>query len=155
MPPKFSLQALLDYRANIVEALEVMLGRLLQEEHQIKELMNALELRRDALMVELSEKMVGELELVTLNQIRSEITMTAKRMATLNEKLEELAGKIAEKRQQITAAKQDEEVLNTLKDKMLEEFQLEVDRQENLMMEDINIARAYQQSKSSNQVLGL
>ena len=62
MPPKFSLQNVLDYRHSKVEKLEVVLGRLHHQLQTAKEQLAAMEQEKQHLMEELGTYQNGNLE---------------------------------------------------------------------------------------------
>ena len=71
MPPKFSLQTVLDVRHSKVELLEVELGRLNQERHQKTALCEALATAMDTLYEKLHEQMHGEMDLFLIGHLRN------------------------------------------------------------------------------------
>ena len=74
--------------------------------------------------------------------------MVNERIAQQELHLQELADQIAEKRQELVLAKQDDEALAKLKEHEVERYQLEQARIENRMLDDVYIARAYRRSGS-------
>ena len=73
MPPKFSLQTVLDVRHSRAEALEVEFGKLLAREQLIFREIENLENTKDSLMSKLHEQMIGEMDLFVVAHIRANI----------------------------------------------------------------------------------
>ncbi|MBL8056030.1 MAG: flagellar export protein FliJ [Anaerolineales bacterium] len=148
MPPEFGLQGVLDYRHSRVEALEIQLGRLLNEQRLAAEAEAALQAEREQLYRALRERQAGPLDLGQLAQIRFNVKYADQRIERQQALLAELAQKIEAGRGQLVAAKQDEEALVTLKNKGLERWRAEVARHENNQRDDIYIMRAHRQAES-------
>ena len=146
MAPKFSLQAVLDYRHNRVEALEMEYGKL-QDARQQGLTMQA-ETRQliGQLYNRLQESQNGELDLFVIQHLRSDITTTQERLVQITAALALLDEKIEAKRQEMITARQSEETLNTLKDKEQNRWLAERKRAENSQQDDTYISQAFRRS---------
>lgn len=146
MPPRFSLQPVLDYRHNVVESLEVQLGQLFFQREREQQLLEEFEGNRLALLDKLYACQLGEVDLHTSAQLRANIKFVNDEIEQVQIRIVELELKIQEKRRQIIEAKQDEEILLKLKEKIVEEFEQEQNRKEIQMQDDIYIAQAHQRA---------
>jgi flagellar export protein FliJ len=147
MPPKFSLQPVLEYRHNHVEVLEVELGRIVHEHQEADDLLNFLLLRQTTLSQELfvSQK-EGEIDLEKIGQLRTLLRRLAGRIEQQLIRIQEIIRAEEAKRTDLVNAKQDEEALETLKDKEAVRFRAKVAREENRLQDDIYISQAFRRS---------
>ena len=143
MPPKFSLQTVLDVRHNRVETLEIELGGLLSAQQEGKDMLTALQTNRMAYLSNLQEAQSGELDLFKIDHLRANIKEIQNRITQVEEALVILEGRIAEKQQELVTAKQAEETLKTIKMKEIERFKFEMARSENKQQDDVYISQAY------------
>ncbi len=143
MPPKFSLQPVLDYRETRVEILEIELGRLLQAQQRGITFLEALEGSRDHILEELGKKQTGEIDLYLITRLHSNLDTVNERIVEQQTRLIEIAQQIKEKQQEIVNAKQDAEALVKLKEHEIERYKKEEQKKENRLQDDIYIARAY------------
>jgi flagellar export protein FliJ len=147
MPPKFTLQPVLEYRHNHVEILEVELGRIMHLHQEANQMLLTLEQRQQNLTQELTgSQKEGEIDLQKVGQLRNTLRRLAGRIAQQKQRIEELICAEETKRLDLVAAKQGEEALETLKDKEVARYRAKVTRQENSMQDDIYISRAYRRS---------
>ncbi len=147
MLPKFSLQAVLDYRSSVVEALEIELGRLMAELLSAKNRLAALKEEQTSLIQNLKEAMLGELDLVKISHLRLNVEMLAEVIENQEQEVVRLEALTEAKRQELVKARQDEEVLEILKEKAIEAFQQEMKIKESRFQDDIYIANYYQKTK--------
>ncbi|MBI3761203.1 MAG: flagellar FliJ family protein [Chloroflexi bacterium] len=145
MPPKFSLQSVLDYRHSRVEALEVELGRLLAARLQAEARLEALRDDRRRLFDELRGQQAGTLNLGAIAQLRLNLKTVEGHVTRHETALADLVLQIERRRLELVVANQDEETLATLKNKELERHRAALGRHENRLRDDLYIARAYQQ----------
>jgi flagellar export protein FliJ len=143
MPPRFSLQSVLDYHRNRVEVLEIELSLLVAAQQQAQVELDALQGRLAAEREELRQKQAGLLDLGAIDQLRLNIKGTEAAIVRQEQILADLARQVEAKRTQLIEAKQDEETLNTLREKELERFLAEEARRDNRLQDDIYISRAY------------
>jgi flagellar export protein FliJ len=147
MPPKFSLQPVLEYRHNHVEVLEVELGRIVHLHQEADQLLAFLKLRQATLSEELcASQKEGEIDLEKIGQLRNLLRRLAGRLEQQHLRLAELIHAEEAKRTELVNAKQDEEALETLKDKEVVRFRAKVAREENRLQDDIYISQAYRRS---------
>jgi len=148
MPPKFTLQPVLDYRHNKVELLEVELGRLLQSEQQAQAFLLALEASRARILEQMNENQHGELDLFVLTRLRASLQVVNARIAQQENVLRELADKVRIKRDEMVAARQEEEALVILKNRELQRYAEEQKKADERLQDDIYIAQAHRRSTS-------
>lgn len=146
MPPKFSLQAVLDYRHKRVEMLESELAQLLLAQQKARAFMDAL----NESLVQINEQMVasqeGEVDLFMALQLRANFKVVSDYIAQQKIFLQDLAEKVQAKQAEIVNARQEEEALRKLSDKERQRFEEEQAMQEKRTQDDIYIARAYRNS---------
>ena len=150
MPPKFSLQSVLDYYHSRVETLEVELGRLRQAHHQAQLYLEALQLNQAELFEKLRHKQVGDLDLTELESLRLNLKFVEARIEQQKAAIVALAKQIEAQRLLVVAARQDEETLNVLKEKEDARYRAETLKQENRLREDIYISQAHRRSVSGS-----
>ncbi|MCI0520750.1 MAG: flagellar FliJ family protein [Chloroflexi bacterium] len=146
MSPKFSLQPVLDYRHTRVELLEVELGNLMQSQKRGIAFLDVLKNSQGRIYTQLNESQHGDLDLFMLSRLRSSLKVVNDRIQEQQERLRELAHQVDLKRGEVIHAKQDEEVLRTLKNKEAEVYRQEQAQQENRLQDDIYINRAYRRA---------
>jgi flagellar export protein FliJ len=145
MPPKFSLQTVLDIRHSKVEALEIKLGKLLLNLKEARGRMAAQQELQKQLFKDLYQKQLGELDLFAVTSLRMELDQIVHRIVSLEQSIEALKIQIVNQRQEIVVAKQSEEVLDILKEKEIERFKTEQTEQESKAQDDIYISQAFRQ----------
>jgi flagellar export protein FliJ len=146
MAPKFNLQPILDYRHSRVEMLEVELSRLLSDQQRGKEFLAALQQMQGQLYDQLGECQQGDLDLVKIAQVRSNIQLVGQTIEQQQARLLELDRRVASKQAEVVEARQGEEMLVTLKKKALEQCQAEQAIRESRLQDDIYIAQAYRRA---------
>lgn len=146
--PAFSLQAVLDVRHSRVEAHEIALGRLLAEEKQGQVYLEALTARHAQWMAQLQRAMQGEMDVVTVDLIRSGLLSIETEIGRVKMVLKELARAVEDQRRRLIDAHQDEEVLVTLKKKRQELFLNEQKAREANLQDDVYIAQSFRQRKA-------
>jgi len=148
MPPKFSLQPVLDYRHNRVEVLEVELGRLLQTQQRGLTILEALQDSRGRIINQLKDGQQGDIDLFLVSRLRSSLNNINERITQQETYLIELNYQVQEKRNEVISAKQDDEALQTLKDREIDRYMAEQAQKENRLQDDIYISRAFRQMNS-------
>jgi flagellar export protein FliJ len=146
MPPRFSLQSILDYHHNRVEILEVELGTLVHTRHEIMDMLMFLMKEQERMLEELRDLQSGELDLQTISLIRYNIHGLQENIERQQQALSMLEKAIETKQMEIVQARQDEAVFDKLKEKELVRFQVRMDQQEKIMMDDIYVSKARRQS---------
>lgn len=149
MPPKFSLQPVLDYRHNRVEILEIELGRLLQTQKRGQTILEALQDSRGRIINQLKDGQEGEIDLFLVSRLRSSLNNVNERITQHETYLIELNVQVQEKRREVITAKQDDEALQTLKNHEMDRYLVEQAQKENRLQDDIYISRAFRQMNSS------
>jgi flagellar export protein FliJ len=148
MPPKFSLQTVLDVRHSRVESLEIDLGRMQQERLQKENYLHTLYMAQDELYVKLHDRMTGELDLIEISMLRANINQLSLRIEKTNQAIAELDQAIVLKRQELIDAKKDEESLKILKNKEIERFVAEQNEKEKSFMDDVYISQGFRQRRN-------
>ncbi|WP_299026652.1 flagellar export protein FliJ [uncultured Thermanaerothrix sp.] len=143
MPPKFSLQSVLDVRQRRVEALEVELGRLLQEQRKGEELLEGLRSLENFLFARIQSQQVGEVDVFALDQLHHELMRVQDHIERTREALEMWRQRVAAKRQELVQARQDAEILEALREKELARYREEMAQVESRLLDDLYISRAF------------
>jgi flagellar export protein FliJ len=146
MTPKFNLQPVLDFRHSRVERLEVELGRLCLEQQRCREFVAALSGMQTELYQTLGQCQQGELDLVKISQVRSNLMLVRQSLEQQEAVLLDLDRQVKEKKLAVVEAKQAEEMLVMLKNKAQEQYQAEQALLEGRLQDDIYIAQAYRRS---------
>lgn len=143
MTPKFSLQNVLDVRHSRVESLEIALGRLMASLAEAQDRLVSLEQYQAALMDALTAMMQGEVDLFTVSHLQQNSLEAGKMIVEAGKEIERMNLLVEEKRRELVAAKQAEEALGILKNKMIEAYNNEQAQKEAHMQDEIYIARAF------------
>ncbi len=146
MPPKFSLQSVLDYHRNKVELLEMELGLINRQKQEIEAALSELRGREGQLIEELIEYQSGELDMKMIAHIRSNIEHVHKKIDQQEKAKKAVDAAILAKQQEIIAAKQDEAVFEKLREKEMAEWAEKVDKKEKETLTDIYISQAFRQN---------
>jgi len=142
MPPRFSLQSILDYHHSRVEILEVELGTLVHTRQEIMDMLMFLLKEQERMLEELRDLQSGELDLQTISLIRFNIHRLQENIERQQQALKMLEQAIEAKQMQVIQARQDEAVFDKLKEKELLRFQTRQEVQEKILMDDIYISKA-------------
>jgi len=149
MAPKFSLQTVLDVRHSKVEALEIEMGKLQLAQQEKIALEETLQRLKYNLFDQLQDQMVGDMDLVLIEQLRGNIDQVEEGIQITRQVIEELGKRIEAKRRELVAARQDEETLDILKRKEQDRFAAEMRRKENNLQDDLYISRIYRMRNQS------
>ncbi|KPL71406.1 hypothetical protein ADN00_17070 [Ornatilinea apprima] len=149
MAPKFSLQTVLDVRHSKVEALEIEMGKLQLAQQEKIALEETLQRLKFNLFDQLQDQMVGDMDLVLIEQLRGNIDQVEEGIQITRQVIEELGKRIEAKRRELVAARQDEETLDILKRKEQDRFAAEMRRKENNLQDDLYISRIYRMRNQS------
>ena len=141
--PKFSLQTVLDVRKNKVDKLEMELAELLLEQQNLLKHKNDIEMRLDNDFYKLKVIQTGEINLTEMDQLRHAIRKYQKMIKNIEEKLRLLDKKILLKRDELLFARQNEKIIDKLKQKEYKRFCNELNQQELHLQDDIYIAQAF------------
>jgi flagellar export protein FliJ len=143
MPPKFSLQSVLDFRHSRVDALELEFSKLLTAQQEKTALLESLRNLHTNLCAQLQEKQVGDVDLFMVRHLHTNINQVQEGISLVTTDLRELERQLEAKRLELVTARQAEETLGTLKNHEIERYQVEQNRQENVMQDDLYISRIY------------
>jgi len=143
MKPNFSLQNVLDVRHSKVEALEIVLGKLLQNQSAIENKLAMLGNLKTILMGKMEATLEGEIDLFTVDHLRMDVREVSTLMAQAEEELKKQVQMVEEKRRELITARQAEEVLGILKSKMIETYNSEQAQIEARNQDDLYIARGF------------
>ncbi|MBI9047919.1 MAG: flagellar FliJ family protein [Anaerolineaceae bacterium] len=152
MAPKFTLQSILDYHHSRVEKFEIELGYLNAQRTRLQELINLLLYKKDEFLEELRNLHTGELDLLAIRQVKSNVEVLEKTIEQRMQDLYQIEVKIEEKRKEILAAKQDEAVMDKLKEKEIKKYDLKIEAYEKRQQDDIYTSKTnmkMQMSKAS------
>jgi flagellar export protein FliJ len=148
MPPKFSLQSVLDYRHSRVEALEIELGNAMQAHQRALTYLEALTDSQARIYFQMGECQQGDIDLFLIYRLQASLKLINERLVKQQAVVDELAEEVRIKRQQLIAARQDEQSLEKLREREQERHQMELAQMENRAQDDIYIARAYHSTLS-------
>lgn len=149
MPPRFSLQPVLDYRHSRVEAEQIELARLNNEFQQGLAHLDFLEEESSNAYLRIGKLQAGKIDLDKLAQLRLRVRMLDVQIRDQYEMLVQLESRIDEQRERLVLAKQDEETLVILKEKKAELWNDEQRKKENSLRDDIYISQAFKRSMMS------
>lgn len=144
MPPEFPLQVVLDYRDRLVDALEIEMSCLLNARQRAQDLLYALKGELASLFNELRCSQTGDLDLVKIGQLRANIEYVDDYIARQEGEIARLDQQIEAKRQELIKARQDEEMLEILKEKAIEAYEEDQKIKESRAQDDIYITSHYQ-----------
>ncbi|MDD5369950.1 MAG: flagellar FliJ family protein [Anaerolineaceae bacterium] len=142
MPPKFSLQSVMDYRHSQVEALEIELGRLLAVQRESQARLDSLGSLHNHLCGQLQQIQSGDLDLFLVKSLHGNINQVREAIVQATFDLRELEQLVETKRQQVISSRQSEETLGILKSKETDRFKADQARQELILQDDVYITRA-------------
>lgn len=145
MPPKFSLQSILEYHHNRVEKLEMELGLLNQQKKSIEEMIERLSAKKIDLYDELVAHQEGELDLKMIDHIRQNINHIQLQVVQQTNKKAETEKAISKKRVELVDAKKEEAVFEKLKEKEHEQWLEKVNQSEKDALSDLYISQAFRQ----------
>jgi flagellar export protein FliJ len=148
MPPKFTLQTVLDVRHSKVESFEIDLGRLQQEKVQKENYIQTLYSAQDNLYELLHTSMSGELDLINVNLLRGNINQLTTQLDATNRAIADLDRRIDMKRLELIEAKKEEESLKLLKNREYDRYLDGEKDKEKRFMDDIYISQGFRQHRS-------
>jgi len=149
MLPKFNLQAVLDYHHHRVKLLEMELGRLRQDAHNVQLQINECHRQRQSLFDESWLPPNQALDLDQALRLRQNIQQVERRLLQYEHAQADLSRRIAAHLEKVVAARQDEATLKKLKDKELEAYLIELARREQSQRDDIYIAQAFRKTQAT------
>jgi flagellar FliJ protein len=152
MAPKFALQSILDYHHSRVEQHEIELGNLNNQKSKLEEIINLLLFKKDEFLDELKHLQTGELDLQAIHQVKSNIEVVEDTIEKRMQDLYQIEILIEEKRKELLSAKQDEAVMDKLKEKEIEKYDLKIQEYEKRQQDDIYTSKTnmkMQMSKAS------
>ncbi len=148
MVPRFNLQSVLDVRHSRVESCELELSQRLMEQMKLENRLEHLCERRVRLMRQIAEMQMGDLDLAALALLRAEMQETDRLKKVLESQLEQARAAVESKRVELVKARQEEETLQILKRKHIEQYTQAEAEKEARAQDDIYIAHAYRQRLS-------
>jgi flagellar export protein FliJ len=143
MPPKFSLQNVLDIRHGKVELLEIELSKLLAARQETELRLLSLQGFQTDLLEELSNSQSGDIDLFRTNLLRLNILQVNAYIESVTLELAKQTQEVNDKRTELIEAKQSEETLEILKRKRHEVYLAEQLQIESRAQDDIYIAQAF------------
>lgn len=148
MPPKFSLQNILEYHHHRVEMLEMEVARLLIAKQQVLDSLSMLFAEQNRLMDELVTYQIGVLDLQAISLSRAYLKQVQVYIAKLQEELKLLEEQIENARMEVVKAKQDEAVYEKLREREWAVYEEKVSQMERRMQDDIYTSKAHTQRHS-------
>jgi flagellar export protein FliJ len=145
MPPKFSLQSVLEYHHRRVEIIESELGRLVQAKVEALGILENLNLSQERMFRQLSELQTGEMDLSGVTQTRFNLRRTQNNIEKQEYIIQSFEKSIASKHVELVLAKQDEAVFEKLKEKEMARYMERVITQEKILQDDIYVSKAHRQ----------
>lgn len=149
MPRTFSLQPILSYRERVVDALMLALARLRRAEQETQAALASLRQSEQALFGELARRQVGMLDLTAIGGLRFQLRGVRDQIDSQDARLGELQAQIAARRSEITAAQQARKMLEKLRARERERWQMEEAHREAGERDDLYTARAHKSRPAS------
>lgn len=148
---KFSLQSVLDARHSKVESLEIQLGQLNAVQRRIKKRLEMLHIKLGNINVHLQDQQKSyDMDLFLIGLLYDNIAYTELKIKESQEELKQLEIRIEAKRNELIAAKQDEEVMEILRDKEYNRLLEALEAAERKEVDDIYISKAYRDAHREN-----
>jgi len=141
MRVRFSLQPVLDYRASVVEALEIALAQAVRAQAEAEARLAALEAQESGLIAEIARRQRGLLDLAALAAGRARLRRVQEQVRQQMEAVEHLRAQAAAKRAELVAALQDEKILEKLKEREQARLGAELARAEGRERDDLYVTR--------------
>jgi len=141
MRVRFSLQPVLDYRASVVEALEIALAQAVRAQAEAEARLAALEAQESGLIAEIARRQRGLLDLAALAAGRARLRRVQEQVRQQMEAVEHLRAQAAAKRAELVAALQDEKILEKLKEREQARLGVELARAEGRERDDLYVTR--------------
>lgn len=147
---KFSLQSVLDVRHSRLEAVELEMAQAQAVRAQHAATLVALEEQHTRLLDDLRQLQTRRtLDLGALTFTRSTLARTEAEIRAQRIRLAEAEALVEKVREALVAAKQDEETLIALKDKVMEAEAREQNRLAEAEVDDLNISRAFRKTRGA------
>lgn len=139
----FRLQTVLDYRAHIVEKLEMALAALRAAERDAQTRLATLGAAQREVLEKMRAQQTGLLDLLSIEQLHRNWQFLKSQTEQQAERLAELREAVHTKREELLNAIQERDALLKLKERHAAAWQAEVGRRETTERDDQYIARAY------------
>jgi flagellar export protein FliJ len=152
MGPKFSLQAVLDFRHSRVEFLEMELAKLQETYQQGLDMQTQCQDTLAMLYLQLQQEQNGDLNLFNIEHLRQDSRSTKDRLDQIKQALAILVERIENKRQETVTARQSEEALNILKEKEMNRWKAEQLLVESRQQDNVYIAQAFRRANGRSNV---
>jgi flagellar export protein FliJ len=147
MPPRFSLQNVLDYRHSKVEKLEVVFGRIQNLLQAARDRMTILETEKRTQLEQLGAYQNGQLDMQTILQARTYLKRLQKGIDRQQIEINRLVSEAENARLELIQAKQDEVALEKLSEKEMQVFIEKDNLREKQAQDDIYISQAHAASE--------
>jgi flagellar export protein FliJ len=149
MPPKFTLQSVLNYHHNRVELLEMELGRLRHEAYEVQLQIDYCRGRRQGLFEEARQQQNDLMDMDAVLLVRQQIQALERKLEQHEHAHADLTQQINAQLEKVVVARQDEATLKKLKDKELDAYLAELARREESQRDDIYIAQAFRKAQAA------
>ncbi|HEX7556423.1 MAG TPA: flagellar export protein FliJ [Leptolinea sp.] len=143
MPPRFSLQNVLEFRHSKVEKLEVIFGRIQNQLLKAREQLAVLENEKQHLLQELGSFQSGDLDLQKILQARTFLKRMQKGVDRQKIEIVHISEEVEKARMALVQAKQDEIALEKLSQKELQVYIDKDNLREKQQQDDIYISQAH------------
>lgn len=150
MPPKFSLQTVLDVRHSKVESIEIEMGRMIQQRSQKESYLEACYNAQDKLYETLHLHMIGDMDLFVISHLRMNINQVGDQIKATSQQIADLSALIEQTRLALVEAKKEEEALSILKNKEYDRYLDEEKEKEKRMVDDVYISQGFRQRRSES-----
>lgn len=146
---KFKLQKVLDYRKIKEEEKKRELSALLKEYNKQAEILNSLREKQAGLFLELKNLQKEELNITQILFYYFYLQNLSSRIKKQIQLLEELDGKIVQKREEVIQASKERKIMEKLKERKYREFVYFLDRAEQIFLDEISNS-AFVREKEEN-----
>lgn len=138
---KFSLEPVLQYKASLVELLQMELATLQQHAREARAVLAALTAEREHTNAVLRDKLnQGQLDIDTVTRYRTYLEDLSERLSRQESVVADLEAQVADKRQELIEVQQDEEMLTELKQRQFDHFLEKLDQVEARLIDESAIA---------------
>lgn len=126
---EFPLEPVLSYKRSLEEMLQFQLAQLVQQAHRARELRDALSRALEERRADLRSLMAhGRLDVEEVVQHQRFLERLAQRLREQEALVARLEAQVAAKREELLQVRQEEAMLETLKERQFQRFQRELDR---------------------------
>lgn len=145
---KFTLQAVLDARHSWVEALEIQLSQLFRDRQNLLDQLQNLKDKLEELFDALEDTMKAEeMDLFLMKRLHLNISFVDQQIDQTEKNIKKIEERINNKRKELVLAKQEEEVMEILKEKEYQRLLDQIAIADARLLDDIYVSRAFRMSQ--------